>query len=179
MCDIVNFIVVPKIRRCRRKTRKGSETSSADESSSSSESDEKEEPTPVTSRVIVNRKYHKRSIKDLQSPLELSASSPRLLTTQKSVPHIPSQFLHTPDQFPPTLSQVADQQSTQCSDSSSNSTSQVANSTRRARGYSLDSDQHSKSTESEEAVNTKEMSSTVTSSKMRNFASTPIIRHSK
>ena len=158
----------------------GSETSSPDESSSS-ESDDKEDPIPVnrlspvtTSRA---RKHHKRYIKDLRSPLDQPTLSPRPLATQTSVPNcIP----HATDRVPPISSQAADQQVVniqQCSDTSSNGTSQVTNFTRRPRGYSLDSDQHSKSTESEE-MNVKEALDTV-NSRLKPFASIPTIKLSK
>ena len=173
--------IVPKIRRCRRKTRMGSETSSPDESSSS-ESDDKEDPVPVTRLSPVTtsraRKHLRRSINDLRSPLEqLPTLSPRTLTTQTSAPNCIPQVT---DRVPPIPSQAADQQAVngqQCSDTSSNGTSQVTNHTRRPRGYSLDSDVRSKSTESEE-MNVKEAMDTG-NSRLKPFASTPTIKLSK
>ena len=178
--SVYSHTIVPKIRRCRRKTRMGSETSSPDESSSS-ESDDKEDPVPVTRLSPVTssraRRLHRRYSKDLRSPLEQPTLTPRTLATQTSVPNC---ILQVTDRVPPISSQAVDQQvanSQQCSDTSSNSTSQVTNLTRRPRGYSLDSDQRSKSTESEE-MNTKEAMDT-SNARLKPFASTPTIRLSK
>ena len=158
----------------------GSETSSPDESSSS-ESDDKEEPTLVTRLSPVTssrtRKHRKRYIKDLRSPLEQPTLSPRPLATQTSVPNCIS---YTTDRVPPISSQAAGQQivnGQQCSDTSSNGTSQVTNLIGRPRGYSLDSDQRSKSTESEE-MNVKEVLDTG-NARLKPFASTPTIKLSK
>ena len=171
------------MRRYRSKmSRKGSETSSADESSSCSESDEKEDITPTASRLLVRRKHYKRSIKDLRSPLlksplEQSTPNPCVLATQSSVSHSPNHIPDISDRVPPIVSQSPDQQ--RVNGTVLNRNSPVTGSSRRLRGHSLDRDQRSKSTESEES-NTKEgaVLSTVTP-KMRNFISTPSIKPSK
>ena len=150
----------------------GSEASSPDESSSS-DSDDKEEPTLVTKLTPVTssaRKYHKRSLKDLRSPLDQPALVLHPPVTQSSGTVGP-RILHTSERVPPIVSQAAD---VQCTNTSSTDISQVTNYTKRPRAYSLDSDQRSKSTESEEA-GIKETPDT----KIKTIISTPSIRPSE
>ena len=148
----------------------GSEASSPDESSSS-DSDDKEEPVVVPKLTLITsptRKYRKRSFKDLRSPLDQPALVPHPPVTQTTTPKI----LHTSDRVPPIPSQAADVH--QCTNTSSSDISQSTNFTRRPRGSSLDSDQRSKSTESEEA-GIKEAPDI----RIKTFVSTPSIRPSE
>jgi len=177
------FHIVHKVRRRYGKPRRSSETSSPDESSSS-ESSEKDEPAPFNSRVVVNRK-EKLSIKDEHSPVDQSILSPNSLANQNSTPLSSNHIRHTLNHIPPTPNLIlhtsdqtpSDQHTIirQHSDVFLNGTTQFSNCTKRPRGYSLKSDQQSKSTESED-INDK---GTV-NSKMKAFISTPIMpKHSK
>ena len=175
---------VPKMRRCRNKLcRKGSETSSADESSSCSDSDEREDMTPTASRLLVRRRNYKRSIKDLRSPLlksplEQSTPSHCVLATQHSVSHSPNHIPDTSDRVPPIVNHSPDQQQL-VNDTVTNRFSPVTSRCRRLRGRSLDSDQRSKSTESEETIMKEGGLLNAITPKMRNYASSPSLKPSK
>ena len=115
----------------------------------------------------------------MKSPLEQLNLHPHMLATQLSVPDSLNYTAHTPNHIPHTPNHIlyaSMQQNGQAyNDLPLNRSLQLNNSTGRTRGYSLDSDQHSKSTESEETNVKEDMAST----RMRNFASTPTLKHSK
>ena len=157
MPDCLVFVFLSGKSKPHRRRRKKLTLTSPD--STEVEAEDSNVTSSVKSRVIVNGKDARdftnqslnKSSKTVQFPLEHTT----LHSTQNSVPHNSNHI------------------SGQLSEDSS-STSQLGNCTRRPRGFSLDSEELSKSTESDETSVVSGFGTV--NSRLRNFISTSSMR---